>query len=218
MARRPRCIFVPQMRATGFVLFFLFNFSGLLMAQGGELENAEHPFIKSFTLTVQDGTVQVDWVMQGGSSCDGNEVLRSTNGVDFQRVHRLNGICGDPIVDVPFSWRDGTVPEYNTVYYRIGLGIDGFSSVKSVDLIQFPGRSHHFFPSPMSGHATLLLNVQNSTQVDLVIMDALGKVVLERNGLTGREHQTELPYAAPGIHTYIAIADGRRFTGRFVKE
>lgn len=138
--------------------------------------------------------------------------------MDFQRVHRLDGICGDPIVDVPFAWRDDAPPEVSKVYYRIALGIEGHSSVKSVNLVQFSGADHRFFPSPMKEQATLLLDVASSAQVELFIFDASGKLLLERSGLKGREHQIVLRDAAPGVYLYLALAEGQGFSGRFVKE
>lgn len=178
----------------------------------------EHPFIKTFELTVLDGRILVTWTMQGGSTCDGSEVLRSTNGVDFTPVHRLEGICGDAALDVPYLWMDASPPELSTVYYRIKLGLEGFSSVKSVAFTQLTYSDQRFFPSPMRDEATLLLNVPASARVDLLIFDAAGRIVVTRAGLTGREHRIQLPGARPGIYGYEARAEGRRFLGRFVKE
>lgn len=181
-------------------------------------QEVEHPFIKTFELTVLDGRILVTWTMQGGSTCDGSEVLRSTNGVDFTPVHRLEGICGDAALDVPYLWMDASPPELSTVSYRIRLGLEGYSSVKSVAFAQLTTSDQRFFPSPMRDEATLLLNVPASARVDLLIFDMAGRVVLEQEGRTGREHRIVLPGARPGLYGYVARADGRGFQGRFMKE
>lgn len=186
---------------------------GVVVAQEGE-----HPFIKTFDLTVLDGRVQVEWTMQGGSSCDGSEVLRSTNGVDFTAIHRISGICGDPLFDVPFGYRDDSPPELSRIYYRINLGFDGFSSIKSVDFAQLNETQQRFFPSPVRTTATLLLNVAGSASVDLLVFDNGGRQVLERQGLVGREHELDLSFLHAGVYGYVATVEGRRFQGRFVKE
>ncbi len=185
----------------------------LALAQGDE-----HPFIKSFDLMVLDGRIHVAWTMQGGSTCDGSEVLRSTNGSDFTAVHRIDGICGDAQFDVPFSWMDAAPPEISTVYYRIKLGNEGLSSIKSVAFTQLTTSDQRFFPSPMRDEATLLLNVPSSAQVDLLIFDMSGRIVWERHGLVGREHRIELLGVRAGLFGYVARADGRTFQGRFMKE
>jgi hypothetical protein len=188
-------------------------FSVLALAQNGE-----HPFMKSFVLTVLDGRVQVAWTMQGGSTCDGIEVQRSTNGTDFNTIHRIDGICGDPIFDVPFGYRDDAPPEFSRIHYRINMGIEGISSTKSVEFTQLKESEQRFFPSPMRTTATLLLNVPGPARVDLSVFDSAGRQVWVRNGLVGQEHQLDLGFLEAGYYVYLAISEGKRFQGRFVKE
>lgn len=178
----------------------------------------EHPFIRTFDLTVLDGRILVAWTMQGGSTCDGSDVLRSTNGMDFAVVHRIEGICGDVTLDVPFSWMDDAPPEFSTLSYRIKLGNEGFSSIKTVEFAQLITSQHRFFPSPMRDEATLLINVPASARVDLLIFDMNGRVVWEREGLMGREHRITLPGVPSGVYGYVARTEGRSFQGRFVKD
>lgn len=184
----------------------------------GRAQEGEHPFIKSFTLTVLDGRVQVDWTMQGGSTCDGSEVLRSTDGVDFQVIHRIDGICGDPILDVPFGYRDDSPPELSRIYYRINLGLEGYSSIKFVDFDQLTESEQRFYPVPVANTATLLLNVPGSARVDLRILDAGGREVWQAAGLVGPRHELDVVFLRPGMYLYVADVAGRRFQGRFVKE
>jgi hypothetical protein len=167
---------------------------------------------------VLDGRVQVDWTMQGGSTCDGSQVLRSTDGVAFEVIHRIDGICGDPILDVPFGYRDDDPPELSRIYYRINLGLEGQSSIKSVDFAQLTESQQRFFPVPVANSATLLLNVPGSARVDLRILDASGRQVWQGTGLAGPRHQLDLAFLRPGVHLYVAESGGRQFRGRFVKE
>lgn len=180
-------------------------------------QEVEHPFIGSFELRVLDGSIHVSWTMQGGSTCDGTEVMRSSDGQHFEAVHRMEGICGDAISDLPFAWIDRSPPEFRTVYYRIKLGAEGSSSVKSVNFAQLTAGDQRFFPSPMQERATLVLNVPASARVDLLIVDMAGRVVLEQAGLLGRSHSIELPQARAGMYAYIARSEGRSFQGRFIK-
>jgi hypothetical protein len=178
----------------------------------------EHPFIASYTLTELDGAIRIEWVLQGGSTCNGQEVERSTDGLSFQPVHRILGICGDPTVAVPFSWADTAPPEFSTVHYRIKLGFDGYSSVKTIVFDQLITSDQRFFPSPMRDEATLLLNVPATSTVQLSIWDAAGHLLQQHGALPGPALHIALPGHGPGVYTYVAISEGRTFTGRFVKE
>lgn len=177
----------------------------------------EHPYIESFTLTVQEGRVLVQWVMKGGSTCDGSEVERSLDGVHFSRVHRIEGLCGDPSVAVPFLWADAEPVELSTLHYRIVFGTEGRSSVKSVRFGQLTTSAQRFFPSPTEGMATLLLNVPASASVTLEIFDAGVRLASRSEQMVGREHALDLRGLPAGAYTYVAVADGRRLVGRFVK-
>lgn len=180
-------------------------------------QDDEHPFIASYTLTVFDGGIRIDWTLQGGSTCNGQDVERSTDGVTFTNVHRIEGVCGDPSVAVPFNWFDPAPPELSTVCYRVKLGLDGYTSIKSVVFDQLTTSDQRFFPSPMNGEATLVVNVPAQAEVDLRIWDSNGLLVLEHLGLPGPAIPIQLPLAPSGVYVYQALSNGRAFKGRFVK-
>jgi hypothetical protein len=180
-------------------------------------QDAEHPFIQSFNLTVLEGRIHVEWVMSGGSTCDGSSVERSADGIGFEEVHRINGLCGDPEFPAPFDWFDEAPPELSTVRYRIAFSGQGRSSVKSVEFRQLTGSEQRVFPVPATSAATLLLRVSLSALVDLAVMDPAGRVVL-REERAGRENAIDMGDWPAGIYTYLAVADGRRFAGRLVKQ
>jgi len=196
----------------------IFSISLLVMATPLSLwAQDEHHFIEAFELTVLDGRIQVAWTMKGGSTCDGTEVERATDGLNFNVVHRIAGICGDPSVPVSFSWIDAAPPEFSTVYYRIRMGVDGTSSVKQVIFDQLVTTDQRIFPVPVVENATLVLNLPLSAVVEIRIYDGQGKLVLERSG-TGRNHPLPLASMAPGAYNYTATSGSRNFQGRFVKQ
>ncbi len=177
----------------------------------------EHPFITSYELTELDGAIRIEWSIFGGT-CNGQDVERSTDGSNFGTVHRIEGICGGSETPVPYNWTDPEPPEFTTVYYRVKLGVEGYTSVKAVEFDQLTTSDQRFFPSPMNGSATLVLNVQNGAAVDLFIHDASGREILALIGLPGPTLALELPSATSGTYSYRALSDGRVFEGRFVRE
>lgn len=177
----------------------------------------EHPFIASYTLTEFDGGIRLDWTIQGGSTCNGQDVERSTDGVTFTNVHRIEGICGDPSVAVPFNWFDPAPLEFTTIYYRVKLGFDGYTSIKSVVFDQLTTSDQRFFPSPMTGEATLVVNVGSRATIDLRIWTSNGALLLEHIGASGPTVSISMPDAPAGVYFYRAESDGHLFVGRFVK-
>lgn len=178
----------------------------------------EHPIIASYTLTEFDGGIRIDWTTQGGSTCNGQDVERSTDGVSFTAVHRIDGICGNTSQPVPYDWIDNAPPEFSTVYYRVKLGLDGYTSVRSIVFDQLTTSDQRFFPSPMNGEATLVLNVRGNAAVDLFIWDSAGRLAVQSTALNGPIIPINLSGSASGVYTYRAISDRRVFEGRFVRE
>lgn len=176
----------------------------------------EHPFLSFFTVKEGFGTVVLDWEMIAGNTCEGIDILRSLDGVDFVVAGTIPGLCGDIDEPVPYGWTDTDPPELATVHYRLKLGLNGFSSIQSVDLVQLTSEEHRFLPSPMQGEGVLLLRVPASALVDLRISDASGRQVRWSPGLRGGRHPVRLPDAPAGTYFYDAVSDGRRFQGRFV--
>lgn len=185
---------------------------------GAPAHAQEHPFIGVYAITELDGGLRLDWTIQGGSTCDGQEVERSVNGSGFEAVHRIEGICGDPAYTVPYFWFDTDIPEFSVIDYRIKLGEQGYSSVKTIVFDQLTISTHRFYPSPLREDGTLLLNVPASAEVQLRVWDLTGNLILERTNAVGPKHSISMVGAPVGMYLYRAESAGRTFQGRFMKQ
>ncbi|MCI1752031.1 MAG: T9SS type A sorting domain-containing protein [Flavobacteriales bacterium] len=198
-----------HLRATSILVFVAVLF--------GTVQAQEHPFLSAYALTELPNGVLVNWTIHGGSTCDGQEVQRSTDSVNFVPVHTIEGICGSPESSTPYTWFDPTPPELSKVYYRIKLGFDGYSSVKSVFYAQLDQSQQRFFPNPVRDEATLVLNVSLNSTLDIRIWNAGGEMVMERSGLVGPAINLDLQALPAGPYIYRATSGAKNFNGRFVK-
>lgn len=175
----------------------------------------EHPYLSRFDITEGDGQVFLDWTMESGNTCDGTRILRSLDSLNFVEIGSLSGLCGSISTPTYFHHEDSDPPELTTVYYRLQLGTNGFSSIQRIDLKRLFMAEHRVFPSPMLDNGTLLLRVDPETRVVLRIWSAQGRLV---HDVVGRGGRLDVPAATwpAGVYIYQAIADGRRLNGRFV--
>lgn len=198
------------------------RFPGLLILAfqglGWPATAQEHPFLGAYELSELEGRIRVSWTILGGSTCNGQSVERSLDSTTFVTVYAEEGICGDVSVPIPYEWIDAAPPELSTLYYRIKLGLDGYSSVRSVHFDQLTSADHRLYPSPTQGDARLVLKIAPGTPVDLLLMDAAGHRSWEAFDLPGPSVELDLAGLAPGVYIYRATAAGRIFTGRFVLE
>jgi hypothetical protein len=191
--------------------------TGLFLAVTTVASAKEHPFLADHQLTELEGGIRIDWTILGGSTCNGQEVERSNDGLSFSAVHRIDGPCGDPFIPRSYGWFDPAPPEFSTVFYRVKLGFDGYSSVKSLWFDQLTESDHRFFPNPATAQATLVLNLPASASVDLLVFDAQGHVVWELKNNSGPHISLVLAALPEGLYTWLAVSNEQRITGRFVK-
>ncbi len=178
----------------------------------------EHPFLSEYALTELPDGVLVNWTIHGGSTCDGQEVQRSTDSLNFSVVHTIQGICGSPEASTPYTWFDPAPPELSTVFYRLKLGFDGFSSVKAVFFEQLNESDQRFFPNPATDVATLVVDAKPNTPLDLLVFNGSGMLVVSLSGVNGPTVDIPVQQLPAGLYTYrVSTVEGRSFSGRFVK-
>lgn len=187
----------------------------LLIPFGAQAQ--EHPYIQEYVLQEQDGGIYVSWTIEGGSTCDGLEVQRSLDSLQFTTIHRIDGICGDPAVPRHYDLFDTDPPELTRAFYRIMLGFDGYSSVKAIRYSGLIRSDQRFFPNPVSDLAVLVLNLPRAGRVDLEIFDVHGCLVYARAGESGPQFTMDLGALPSGTYTYVASGEFKQFIGRFVK-
>lgn len=133
-------------------LFFLIALLGMTsnsgLAQGS-------PLLGKFSGDQQGSSVSLYWLILAGSTCNGIQIYRSTDSVNYERIGYIPGICGDEFVDESFAFTD-SLPILNAVnYYYLELGTIGVSDVISVNVIS-PGNSgYQIRPHPVVDRATI---------------------------------------------------------------
>ncbi len=194
--------------------------SGLLAVLCCFNASAQDPsFVGTFTLTeINSGGISVDWAIHSVNTCDGIDVERSTDSLNFTSVHHIEGICGSIDSPVAYNWFDADPPELTTVYYRLRLGFYGHSMVRSIFYGQLAESQQRIYPIPAREKVTVVLKVKPSSPIAVQLFDLIGQPVLVRNAASGPQVELDVSELPTGIYLYRAVAEGRTFTGRLVKE
>lgn len=175
----------------------------------------EHPFLSTFTATVREERVVLEWTMVAGSTCDGTQVERSVNGGDWAQVGGISGLCGDVNAPVPYDWTDDAPQELSTLAYRLKLGAQGYSSIRQVRFERLTSREHLAFPSPAHEHVVLLFREPGTAEGVLDVFDQKGRPVLTSVSVRGDRAELDVRNWPVGIHHYRATYGGRVHAGRF---
>lgn len=94
-----------------------------------------HPLLQDFSGYQLGNSVFLRWTFRSGSLCEGVRIERSQDGIIFNEIGEIPGICGNPETSVTFTFTD-SLPVPNTRnYYRLELGNTGYTTALEVEFI-----------------------------------------------------------------------------------
>lgn len=162
------------------------NFPGTIrlicfsLALGGCLYGVQaqgSPLLGKFSLSQFDGHVSLYWQIVEGSTCNGIQIYRSTDSVDFDRIGYIAGICGSEFESMNYYFTDSLPVENSVNYYYLELGTIGVSDVISIDVISSGNSGYQIRPHPVVDQATIYFNALDASSHVLRVYDMQGKEV-----------------------------------------
>ncbi|MBK7856691.1 MAG: T9SS type A sorting domain-containing protein [Bacteroidetes bacterium] len=147
--------------------FSLLNF--LLLSS--YLHAQHNPVLESFTATQTNGKVFLTWVMSSGSTCNGIDILRSTDSLSFIPIGNIAGTCGSLTVAVTYQFTDNNPVKNKTNYYRLDLGGNGSSQIISVQIIDL-SNGYLLLPNPTKNIAHIYFQNDLNQQHQLSFFSA----------------------------------------------
>ncbi len=137
------------------------------------------PYLNTFSATETNGKVYLNWVIASGNTCDGVRVFRSADGINFDQIGEIAGICGSPYSAVSYEFWD-TMTLLNTIsYYKLELGNLGFSLVESLKVFDFSEKNYQLIPHPFKNGGTLAFENPAFELVRLRIFNLNGRLMWE---------------------------------------
>ncbi|MGB6037719.1 MAG: T9SS type A sorting domain-containing protein [Cryomorphaceae bacterium] len=132
-----------------------------------------------FSATEVSGKVFLDWTMNLGQTCNGIDITRSTDNLNFEPIGNIQGICGSPFDTVSYSFIDES-PVLNQInYYRLQLGNLGPSRTISVEIINLEGTGFQVRPNPFVDIGRIYFDNDRSEAHRLILISTQGSTLRE---------------------------------------
>lgn len=138
--------------------------------------------IVSFTGKATSSGNLLSWRTASEYNNSGFEVLRSTNGTEFEKIGykvslALNGNSGTPL---DYSFRDITSDQ--DVYYKLNqVDIDGKATASYTIVVKAGfATENQVYPNPVTDDLNIVLNSGKTDMATISIIDQKGKVVLAK--------------------------------------
>lgn len=126
--------------------------------------------ILNFKIFQVNQAVFLNFILSKGSSCNGFNVLHSSDSVNFKVIHEDPTICGTSNADEAKNWTHANPIINQLNYYKIQLNPGEMSPVNRIFVNQTNKPNIVLFPNPIS------------TDIDLLTIKILGTESLEFDG------------------------------------
>lgn len=188
----------------------------LLLVLNTAVYGQEHPILGSFLANEEEGDVILSWVIEAGSSCNGTRIYRSANNTEFEQVGEIFGICGS--IDKPesYTFRDENPVKNAVNYYKLELGVQGFSQVVSVEVIDIES-GNQVRPNPANETTRIYFDNDLNTEHSLILYNIEGKLILSDK--TNKDYfDLDVRNIDQGIHYFSIFLPGSPFktTGKLL--
>lgn len=131
--------------------------------------------LSKFNANVVGDKVLLTWRIKAGNTCNGIDVYRSTDSLNYTLIGSVEGICGNVSFPTDYEYFDVSPVENSKNYYRLGLGGNGFSEVIPIWYFDFSESDHFLSPNPVMENATLRFKNDSGLEVELIIYDMKGQ-------------------------------------------
>ena len=193
-----------------FFFFVLFIFSAPLSAQNEDV-------IEYLNASEFNGKVLLSWSIMQGNTCNGIQILHSTDSINFSQISSIEGICGSTQQSISYSFTDLSPEKNANNYYRLQLGGLGFSWIVSVEVIDLGMNTSIVRPNPLSKTSELLFDNEANFEVFISVYSSSGILVNMQSTVSEQILLEKSKYTA-GLYHYVLTSEesGVFSTGKFV--
>ena len=135
--------------------------------------------LSDFDIDQSNGKVLLAWTIKSGSICNGMQIYRSKDSIDFVLIEDIQGVCGSLSSSVSYTYTDQTPLLNNYNYYKINFGGLEDSNILGIEVINILSSSYLLKPNPVTGSSDLYFENDNQNDVVLKVFDDFGDVIYQ---------------------------------------
>ena len=135
----------------------------------------QHEILGYFEGNVNNNQILLNWSIVKGKTCNGIKIYHSTDNVYYDEIGEIKGICGSTDDEIRYSLVD-SIPESNEKnYYRLELGLQGYSTPLILNFQSISDDGYSIFPNPGIDKFQIFVSGNGEPTV-LFVYDVTGKL------------------------------------------
>ncbi len=167
--------------------------------------------LDAFAVQESRGGVLVSWTIGKGQTCNGIDILRSTDSLNFNVIGDIEGVCGDSAIAVSYTFNDENPPRNKEIYYRLQLGVVETSEILSIRVLDYGDNGYLAMPNPFYIETNIFFRNDDQSIHDLEIFDIQGRLVRK---MTARTEQFTVPKEELNAGLYVFVITSRSSSDR----
>ncbi len=137
-------------------------------------EGPGHPILDKYNVFETGGKVYISCTISSGNTCNGIDVFRSDDSLNFTNVGNVAGLCGSSSSPVTYDFVDDTPILNKPSYYKLELGGYGYTIVKIVTVIDTKVFGFQVRPNPANEKAVIYYQNDNNNEFEFVLYNLSG--------------------------------------------
>lgn len=135
-------------------------------------------FISSFTAQQTQYSVTLSFTVAKGSTCNGIDIQRSADSINFETIGDIQGVCGSTTEETFYQFTDSNPVSNKRNFYRLVIPLIGNSQIISIRFSDFSEQPFFLYPNPCKENLTFKFENFSGKEFELLIFDASGKIIL----------------------------------------
>ncbi|MCB0403094.1 MAG: T9SS type A sorting domain-containing protein [Flavobacteriales bacterium] len=180
--------------------------------------SAQETVLSDFNVYEHRGTVYINCTVATGNTCNGIDVMRSTDSLSFIQVGHISGICGSISEPVTYNFTDENPVRNATNFYKLQMGGVGYSHVLSVEIIDTKAFGFQIRPNPANEQVTIFIDNDFEEEHKLEVYSMSGRKMVSTTSRTN-EFKVNTTSFRSGIYFFqvrSAVTNGDVLTGKFL--
>jgi len=197
-----------------FLMHFLMTILGAFVLNSQNIK-AQEVELDYFEANQNQEQVLLKWAISKGSVCNGITITRSSDSLYFETIGRIEGVCGSPDFQQPYSFVDEAPLKNKINYYKLELGISDFSEVISIKTIDKNGKAYQVIPNPIQEQGRIYFDNPYYENHQIDIYNINGSLV---NTMIGHQNYfgIEAHLYSTGLYIFHITTPEKTIKGKFI--
>lgn len=161
---------------------------------------AQTGFVENFIVEAKQNKAYLRWTMSMGRTCNGIEISRSADAVNYTPIGEIFGVCGSTDSAQAFVYTDDNPEKNKTNFYKLTFGTTGLTAVQSTFVLG--DGDYVLYPNPANSTSLLQFDNKSAFTATMSLYSIDGRLVSSMNTKSDK-FEINTAFMPMGIYLFV---------------